>query len=515
MTISEILALASDSSPRLIFATDEEKFYYIAAGAAGSTATWIANGAGGDFLPLAGGTITGDLSVTGTATLPHIHGGLAGNLYIHVKNTSGGALTKGTPVYIIGNGGASDRVEVAAADNTDEAKMPAVALLSQDLANNAEGDATVIGELTHLNTAAYTLNQELYVGVGGLVGTAPASGYIQSVGIVARVHASTGVLVVNMQNANSGAATPASVEAAIDEYSVNNSLTLIVNDYDTVSGYALTAIGDSQFANTPIKAAQIGSSVTSIGNNAFQNCSSLTSITIGNSVTSIGNYAFQYCSVFTSITIPDGVTSIGYSAFYGCVSLTSITIPDGVTSSIGDYAFYYCYSLTSVTIGDSVTSIDYGAFYGCSSLTSITIPDSVTNIGNYAFYGCTSLTSVTIGDSVTSIGNYAFYNCSSLTSITIGNSVTSIGSSAFSYCSSFTSITIPDSVTNIGNYAFSDCTSLATINSLIPKTVWDAGFALSATNPLTIHVLAGDASWTAGTGLSVAGNTNVTVVKDL
>lgn len=65
MTISEILALASDSSPRLIFATDEEKFYYIAAGAAGSTATWIANGAdgGGDFLPLAGGTMDDNATI--------------------------------------------------------------------------------------------------------------------------------------------------------------------------------------------------------------------------------------------------------------------------------------------------------------------------------------------------------------------------------------------------------------------------------------------------------------------
>lgn len=64
MTISEILALTSDSSPRLIFATDEEKFYYIAAGAAGSTATWIANGAGGDFLPLAGGTMDTGADIT-------------------------------------------------------------------------------------------------------------------------------------------------------------------------------------------------------------------------------------------------------------------------------------------------------------------------------------------------------------------------------------------------------------------------------------------------------------------
>ena len=148
-------------------------------------------------------------------------------------------------------------------------------------------------------------------------------------------------------------------------------------------------------------------------------------------------------------TIPNSVTSIGNGAFYECKSLTSVTIPNSVTS-IGNSAFRGCKSLTSVTIPDSVTSIGKVAFAGCSSLTSVTIPDSVTSIGNYAFSRCERLTSVTIPDSVTSIGDYAFYECSSLTSVTIPNSVTSIGDSAFYECSSLTSVTIPHSVTSIG-----------------------------------------------------------------
>ena len=110
-----------------------------------------------------------------------------------------------------------------------------------------------------------------------------------------------------------------------------------------------------------IKKLIVMAGVTSIGDDAFSECSSLTSVDIGNSVTSIGDWAFYYCSSLTSIIIPNSVTSIGEGAFFDCTSLTSITIPNSVTS-IGDYAFCLCTSLTTIickaikvpTLGDYV-----------------------------------------------------------------------------------------------------------------------------------------------------------------
>ena len=203
--------------------------------------------------------------------------------------------------------------------------------------------------------------------------------------------------------------------------------------------------------------------------------------------------------------IPDSVITIGDRAFRDCYSLTSVTIPNGVTT-IGDEAFRVCSGLTSVTIGNSVASIGKGAFDSCNGLksvcinsleswlsisfqdekaqpllyahhlfldnqelTSITIPEGVRSIESYAFSWCYGLTSITIPDSVTSIGTKAFYGCSGLTSLVIPGSVTSVGSAVFCR-SGLTSVTFMGDAPGIASDAFGP------IDAIIAEVFYDSGF---------------------------------------
>lgn len=220
-------------------------------------------------------------------------------------------------------------------------------------------------------------------------------------------------------------------------------------------------------------------------------------------VTKIGEDAFQDNTTITSVTIPANVTEIGSNAFADCTNLTSVTyggdwsnltiqsgnpaVEDAVNAQLFDFVFTpdntavivrYKGTAADVTIpshykGKPVTMIDHAAFHD-SAVTSVTIPDSVTSIPDDAFAFCSQLTNISIPNSVTFIGFSALNSCTSLKSITLPSSLSTIQSSAFYNCGNLETIRIPVSVTFIGNYAFAGCPSSMTVTYPGSKTQWDA-----------------------------------------
>ena len=230
--------------------------------------------------------------------------------------------------------------------------------------------------------------------------------------------------------------------------------------------------------------------VTSIGNNAFQNNTSLISVTFaGNGLTSI--------TFATNVTMNSShVTTIGSAAFSGCTGLTNVSLPNSLTN-LGSCAFSNCTSLTNVTMGTNLISIGTNAFQSCTALAGIVIPNSVTSLGSSTFSNCISLANVTIGTNVTRIGNSAFQNCASLTSVTIPGSVTNLGGSAFASCAGLTNATIGTNVANLGSCAFSNCTSLAAV--YFQGNAPSADSTVFTNDPATVYYLPGTTGWNAST----------------
>ena len=146
------------------------------------------------------------------------------------------------------------------------------------------------------------------------------------------------------------------------------------------------------------------------------NCKSLSTIVIPDSVKYLGNYAFHQCDSLTSVKLSESLTSISRGLFQECYNLSSIEIPNNV-KNIGSNSFSHCTRLSSIKIPDGVNEIESGVFWNCYKLDSIEIPNSVTSIGDNAFYYCTRLSSLSIGQNVSVIGGGAFTYCIKLKAV--------------------------------------------------------------------------------------------------
>ena len=271
----------------------------------------------------------------------------------------------------------------------------------------------------------------------------------------------------------------------------------------------ITKIPAQAFAKSKIKGSlTIPNSVTTIGEEAFSNCTELKgSLTLSNSLKTIGDRAFYMCNNLNgSLTIPNTVTTIGISAFENCIGFNgNLTIPNSVTT-IGESAFRNCQGFTGdLTIPSSITTIEANTFSGCYRFNGkLTIPNTVTTIGFSAFDNCRGFKGdLTIPNSVTTIGEWAFWRCTGFNgNLTLSNSVTTIGRWAFDGCTGFTgNLILPNSITTIENSAFIGCSGfnghLTLPNSIttIGETVFEgcSGFTGNLTLPNSITTIKGGA----------------------
>ena len=254
----------------------------------------------------------------------------------------------------------------------------------------------------------------------------------------------------------------------------------------------VTTIGDSAFENCiNLMTVTNYEGITALGNKMFKGCTALENFEIKNNITSIGNSCFEDCvslgisevilPVWDSETeewipgIPtpnykptiqlNQVVSIGSMAFKGCTSLETITIPSSV-NAIGDYAFENCISLTTLVHENEV--LGNGIFKGCILLDDVVINAGTTNINDEAFMDCESLTNIILPNSINRIGDHAFENCTSLNEILLPEAVAYIGENAFKN-SGLSYIVIPEAVVTVGDYAFEGSSNLkkATFNNSV------------------------------------------------
>ena len=238
-------------------------------------------------------------------------------------------------------------------------------------------------------------------------------------------------------------------------YNIKNYASVAVNVASGGSGeIAEWSEAEDAIISKTISGGYTNDRVTIVGSNAFQYCSSLTSVSFP-ACTSISDYAFHNCSNLISVSFP-ACTSIGAAAFLRCFKLTSANF--SVCTIIGSSGFNGCSSLASVNF-PVCTTIWHNAFQSCSKLSSASFPVCI-SIFNYAFHNCSNLTSVSF-PACDYIGDSAFYNCSNLTSVSFP-ACTSIGHTAFGRCSKLTSANF-SVCTSISGDVFNRCYKLSSL----------------------------------------------------
>ena len=282
----------------------------------------------------------------------------------------------------------------------------------------------------------------------------------------------------------------------------NNLLTATINcnlpDYNSASA--------SPFYNCKIQNLIFGSNVTSVGKNAFEDNSTVKTISFTGKIPTFYNYYNSFSGVnkinfngsllqyienpgnltpkLTScyklyidnkeiihLVIPEDLTTLPANAFNRCSSITDITWNESITS-IGYNAFYDCQNITTINLPEGITNIGYSCFAKCSNLTEVTLPETLTSIGSQAFSECTKLTQITLPKAITTLGSQCFESCEGLETITINCNLPDYEDASYSpfyNCSNLQNVIFASNVTSIGKYTFGiNSVKSMTFNEAIP-----------------------------------------------
>lgn len=272
--------------------------------------------------------VTGDghystnLTVDGTLYANHIHGEIAGPVYIHVKNTSGSTILNGTPVYISGTVGSTQVAEVAPADASNSAKMPAIGIIDGDVANNGTGHVVILGALDGQDTSgSWQLGDHVYVASGGgRTRTRPtgASDIIQCVGHVGRLNLNTGEIIVNA----------GSVVSAPNTISIPGNITTTAGQF-TGSGAGLTSIPAGQLTGT-VGASNIGNDTVALGTKTTGDYVATVAASTGVTVTGgTGEGSTATISIGQAVATTSSPQFAGVTAT-GTVSASAVSVTNGV-----------------------------------------------------------------------------------------------------------------------------------------------------------------------------------------
>ncbi len=255
---------------------------------------------------------------------------------------------------------------------------------------------------------------------------------------------------------------PSSVAYQGRAYTVNEIGDLAFGNCQSLTSVTIpntvVSIGVGAFTNSGLISITIPNSVESIGDGLFVHCPDMVSATLSDAITGIPEQTFRICSSLSSVTLPSHLTSIGNRAFEGCGALVSIALPDGLQTIEGS-AFYNS-GLTSIDIPNSVTTVGGSAFGLCDNLAEAHLSESMTIIDDHLFYNCGSLRTISIPSQLVKIGDRAFYQCVNLEEVQIPATVTTIEGAVFYNCYSLSSVSVPNSVTTLGDAAFSGCSAL-------------------------------------------------------